>query len=151
MADLNRRQLLRLAVASLAVLAGCATARRHSSLDGYHEELRQLLEGFARGPGNETDLASIARRIEMRSAELVAEQQEFYDTLDRQLKAREVTQETLEQTIEGYSSRRALLRNDLLALQDELHEALGAEEWRQALEVLNRMGLRVVDSPIGTT
>ena len=145
-AEIGRREFLNLAVASMVLVSGCATFRGGSDLDAYQDELRQLLEDIAENHGEQLRLASIARRIEIRSNELVAEHQEFVGTINSLMSTRDVTEEQLGQSVDSYSSRRKWLRDDLLQLQDELHNALGPDEWEEVISLLNSTGTAVARS-----
>jgi hypothetical protein len=144
----GRRQFLNLAAASLLLVSGCATFRSGSDLDTYQEELRRLLDDIAENYGEQLRLTSIARRIEIRSHELVAEHQEFVDTLNSLMSTRDVTEVQLMQSVDSYSGRRKWLRNDLLQLQDELHNALAPDEWAEVITILNRTGQAVARSSV---
>lgn len=134
---INRRQLVGLAAASLLVVTGCSTFRRSSDPEKQLDELRNLLDEIAENHGEQVRLASIARRIEIRARELVSENQEFVGSFDSLMKTRDVTETQLRWAIDSYSDRRMWLRNDLLQLQDELHQALEPDEWAEVVEILN--------------
>ncbi len=144
----GRRQFLKLAAAALLLVSGCATFRGGSDLDEYQEELRRLLDDLAGNYGEQVRLTSIARRIEIRSRELVAEHQEFVDTFNSLMSTRDVTEVQLRQSVDSYSHRRNWLRNDLLQLQDELHNELAPDEWAEVITILNRTGQTVARSSV---
>jgi hypothetical protein len=143
MEPISRRHLLKLAAVSLLVLTGCTSFRRGSELAATHDELARLLEDISENYGRRVRLASVARRIEIRAGELVAEQREFLGSFDSLMSTREVTEVQLAQSIDAYSERRKWLRDDLLHLQDELHGALQPDEWTEVVKILNR-GRRTV-------
>ena len=145
-AIIGRREFLNLAVASMVLVSGCATFRGGSDLETYQDELRQLLDDLAENHGERVRLMSIARRIEIRSNELVAEHQEFVDTINSLMNVRDVTEVQLRQSVDNYSGRRGWLRNDLLQLQDELHNELAPDEWAEVITILNRTGRAVARS-----
>ena len=136
---LSRRQALKLAAASVLLVAGCATFRQGSDLDAAMSDLDGILNDIARN-GKQVWLASIARRIGIRARDLVAEHQEFVDSFDRLLSERDVTEAQLKQMIEAHVKRRERLRNDLLRLQDELHASMTPDDWAKVVQVLNRTG-----------
>lgn len=68
------------------------------------------------------------------------EHRTFSDNFDRLLSTYDATLAQLEQLIETYNSRRTLLRNDLLHLQDELHAAMTPDQWAEVVRVLNQTG-----------
>lgn len=142
----GRREFLNLAVASMVLVSGCATFTRGSDLEEYQDELRRFLEDTGENQGEQLWLASIARRIEIRSNELVAEHQEFVGTINSLMSTRDVTEEQLSQSVDSYSRRRMWLRDDLLQLQDELHSALAPDEWEEVISLLNRTGREVARS-----
>ncbi len=134
---INRRQLVGLAAASLLVVTGCSTFRRSSDLEKQRDKLKNLLDEIAENHGEQVRLASIARRIEIRARELVSESQEFIGSFDSLMSTRDVTEAQLRWAINSYSGRRKWLRNDLLQLQDELHQSLEPDEWAEVVEILN--------------
>jgi len=145
----NRRQLLRLAIASVLVINGCAMLRGRSDLDAAQDDLRNLLDSFEPDSGQNVILASIARRIENQSSELVTEQQEFLHSFDTLMNKRDVTETQLSQIIDAYNDRRRWLRDDLIRLQDDLHAALSPEDWTEVIQVLNRKGEAIASTSIG--
>lgn len=141
---LSRRQALKLAAASVLLVAGCATFRQGSDLDAAMSDLDGMLDEIA-GNGKQVWLVSIVRRIEIRVRDLVAEHQEFVDSFDRLLSERDVTEAQLKQMIEAHVKRREWLRNDLLRLQDELHASMTPDDWAKVVQVLNRTGKTVAN------
>jgi len=97
----GRRQFLKLAAAAFLLVSGCATFRGSSDLDEHQEELRRLLDDLAGNYGEQVRLTSIARRIEIRSRELVAEHQEFVDTFNSLMSTRDVTEAQLRQSVDS--------------------------------------------------
>lgn len=148
MEAISRRQLLNLAAVSLLVVTGCTSLRGGSELDATHDELGRILEDISDNYGEQVRLASVARRIEIRAGELVAEQREFLGSFDSLMSTRDVTEVQLGQSIDAYSERRKWLRNDLLHLQDELHGALQPDEWAEVVKILNRGGRTVIRTSI---
>jgi hypothetical protein len=131
--------VLKLAVASVLLIAGCTTMRRRSDLDTAVNNLNGLLDEIADNERQEL-LTSIAQRIKLKAQELGAEHHAFVDSFDRMLKNHDTTEAQLKQIIEAYSKRRQRLRNDLLGLQDELHTSMTPDEWARVVEVLNQTG-----------
>ena len=140
---LSRRRVLKLAAASVLLVAGCATFRQGSDLDAAMSDLEGLVGEIA-GNGEQVWLTSIVRRIEIRARDLVAEHREFVDSFDLLLREHAVTEMQLNQLIEAYARRREWLRNDLLRLQDELHASMTPGDWADVVQVLNRTGKKVV-------
>ena len=140
---ISRRDLFELAVASLLVASGCATSSPNADLDGYLGALRMQLDGLAQNDAERIDLVSVARRIEIRSRELAAEHREFLASFDALMRERDVAEAQLGKAIASYSERRKWLRDDLLKLQDELHDALPPDDWSEVVKVLNRTGRAV--------
>lgn len=139
---ISRRQALKLAVAALLLVAGCATFRRESGFDAALRDLNDALDEI--GPEEKrARVASIARHIETQARELVAEHRDFIDRFDQLLRERVVPEAQLEEAVDAHSDRRIALRNDLLQLQQELRDALSPEEWDQVVEILNRTGQAV--------
>lgn len=136
---LCRRQVLKLAIASVLLIAGCATTRSRSDLDTAVNNLNGLLDQIADNERQEL-LTSIAQRIKLKAQELGAEHQAFVDSFDRMLNKYDTTEAQLKQAIEAYSKRRQQLRNNLLVLQDELHTSMTPDEWDKVVEVLNQTG-----------
>ena len=139
---LSRRRVLRLAAASVLLVAGCATFRQGSDLDAAMSDLDGLVDEIA-GNGEQVWLASIVRRIEIRARDLVAEHREFVDSFDHLLREHAVGEAQLNQLIKAYARRREWLRNDLLRLQDELHASMTPDDWAEVVQVLNRTGKAV--------
>jgi septal ring factor EnvC (AmiA/AmiB activator) len=135
---LSRRQVLKLAVTSVLLVAGCATMSS-SDLDKAVSNLNGLLDQIADNERQEL-LTSIAQRIKLKAQELGAEHQAFVGSFDRMLNKHDTTEAQLKQAIEAYSKRRQQLRNDLLGLQDELHTSMTPDEWDKVVEVLNQTG-----------
>ena len=137
----SRREALRvgLAAASLLVLWGCQSSKgSRADLDKAHRSLRRTLDNIAEDDHRQARLASIARRIENRSKELVEEHDEFRARFDALSRDRETTEAQLEELVSAFGSRRTSQRNDLMHLQDELRAELTAEEWVQAVESLTQ-------------
>ena len=143
---LSRRQALKLTVAALLVVGGCARFSRRTDLDTAINDLNELLDDIAAN-GEQIWLASIARRIEIRARDLLAEHSEFVSSFDALLTTYDVTEVQLMQVIEAHSMRREWLRNDLLRLQDELHASISQEDWGMVIKVLNRTGNAITTQP----
>lgn len=136
---LSRRQVLRLAVASVLLVSGCAGMTSSSDLDAATNDLSIVLEQVGDNDDQE-QLVSIARRIESKARELAAEHREFANNFDSLLSDYEATEAQLGQKIEAYATRRRLLRDELLHLQDELHVAMTPDDWARVVQVLNQTG-----------
>ena len=139
---LDRRRLLKLAVASALVVAGCTNVRQESDLDTAMNELDRQLDEIA-DDEQQLKLTSIAQHIQIRASELAAEHRTFTDSFDRLLNTYDATEAQLEQLIEAYNRQRTLLRNELLHLQDELHTAMTPDQWAKVVRVLNRAGTSI--------
>lgn len=140
---LGRRQLLKLAVASVLLISACTDVKEEESVSNRAlSELGRLLDEMADDNQRET-LISIAERIETKARELVAEHQTFVGDFDRMLNDRDVTETQLGELINAYTKRRTSLRNNLLQLQDELHASLSPEDWAEVVVVLNQAGKAV--------
>ena len=137
---LNRRQLLKLAVASVLLISACtAVKEEESDSDRALSELGKLLDEMA-GDDKQQALIGIAERLETQARELVAEHQAFVVDFNRMLNDRAVTETQLGELINAYTKRRTSLRNNLLQLQDELHTSLSPEDWAEVVQVLNHAG-----------
>jgi len=145
--SLNRRRLLSVAAASLLVIGGCATFRRQDGLKTSINDLSSVLDSLG-NDDKQVWLRSIARRIEIRARDLGAEHQAFVDSFDSLLASHSVTTTQLKQFINTHSARRRWLRDDLLHLQDELHDALDPDEWADVIKVLNRTGTTISDTTL---
>jgi len=135
----SRREAMRvgLAAASLLVVWGCQSLKgSRADLDKAHRSLRRTLDNIAEDDHRQARLASIARRIENRSRELVEEYDEFRASFDALSRDRETTQTQLQELVSVFTDRRTTQRNSLLYLQDELRAELTSEEWDQAVEAL---------------
>ena len=142
---LGRRQLLKLAVASVLLISACTQVKEEESESHRAlSELGRLLDEMADDNQRET-LISIAERIETQARELVAEHQTFVGDFNRMLNDRDVTETQLGQLINAYTDRRTFLRNNLLQLQDQLHTSLSPTDWAEVVQVLNRGGNAVSD------
>lgn len=136
---MSRRQVLRLAISSVLLVTGCTTMRKSSDLDTAVNDLNGLLSETA-AENKHTLLSSIARKIESRARELVAEHKNFTESFDQMLSTYETSDAQLSQVVQTYSTRRKQLRDDLLHLQDELHFAMTPDEWDKVVQVLNQAG-----------
>jgi len=136
---LSRRQALKLAVASVLLVSGCTTTSSGSDLDAATNDLDIVLNQMG-GNDEQEKLTSIARRIQSRARELAAEHREFVNSFDHLLSDYNATEAQLKQLIEAYATRRKLLRDDLLHLQDELHAAMTLDQWVRVVQVLNQTG-----------
>ncbi len=135
---LGRRQLLKLAVASLLAAAGCTSARPESDLDVAMGELNQLLDKM--DANYQQRVTAIVQRIRARAGELADEHRTFTERFDRLLATYDTTEAQLEQLMDDYNERRRLKRDELLHLQDELHAAMTPEDWNEFVRVLNSAG-----------
>ena len=86
--DPQRRELLRLMLAASLIVTGCTGFRSDTELELYQEQLRALLDSLAEEPVERIQLASIGRRIEIRSRDLVAEHAEFRESFDSLMRTR---------------------------------------------------------------
>ena len=137
---LRRRQLLKLAVASVLLIGACTEVKEEESeSDRALSELGRLLDEMADDDQRAT-LISIAERIETQARKLVAEHQAFVGDFNRMLNDRDVTETQLGELINVHTKRRTSLRNNLLQLQNELHTSLSPEDWAEVLLVLNQAG-----------
>ena len=135
--SLSRRQLLKLAISSALLLSGCAGMQSRSDLDTAIRDLGTVL-GEIEASGTQQELTSIAHRIKDRARELAAEHQAFVDNFDRMLSDYESSGTQLVNLIDAYGGRRKLLRDDLLHLQQALHDAMTPEDWARVVRVLNQ-------------
>ena len=135
---ISRRDALRVGAtaAALAVVASCASFRK-SDLDKANRDLSRALDELAQGAAQEGKLASIARRIGNRSRELVEEHEEFEERFIALSNDRSVPEDELDSLNSEFSERRTQHRDELLRLQDELRGELTAEQWGEAVKVLN--------------
>ncbi len=92
-------------------------------------------------------IAAIAGRIEKQARELVTEPRDFVERFDQLLRERDMPEAQLAETIDAHSDRRIALRDDLLLLQQELHDALSPGEWNEVVEILNRTDGAVGSKP----
>jgi len=139
---IDRRQWLKLATASLLLINACARKKEEPESQRALSELGSLLQEMAGIDQRET-LISIAERIESEGRYLVIEHQAFVSKFNTMLNDRDVTGTQLGKLINAYAERRAILRNNLLHLQDELHASLSPDEWAEAVRLLNRAGKTV--------
>jgi chromosome segregation ATPase len=136
---LDRRRLLKLAMASVLVVTGCTNVRQESDLDTAMNELDRQLDEIT-DDEQQLKLSSIAQRIQTAARELAAEHRTFTNSFESQLSSYDATKAQLEQLIEAYNRQRTSLRNELLHLQDELHAAMTPDQWAEVVKVLNRTG-----------
>ena len=139
---IDRRQLLKLAAASVLLINACTHKKQEPESQRALSELGSLLHEMADIDQRET-LISIAERIESEGRYLVIEHQAFVSKFNTMLNDRDVTGTQLGKLINAYAERRAILRNNLLHLQDELHAYLSPEEWAEVVRLLNRAGKAV--------
>jgi hypothetical protein len=135
---LSRRQLLKLAAASLLVITGCTNVRQESYLDEALNELNKLLDGM--DDNEQQRVTCIVQRIRARARELADEHRIFTESFDSLLVTYDTTEAQLQQLVGDYNRRRMAKRNDLLQLQDELHAAMTPGDWAEVARVLNRAG-----------
>ncbi len=137
--SVSRRDALRisLATASLLIVAGCQS-NSAKALKSANKDLRKTLAGMAANDVQSARLASISRRLESRSRELMEDHLEFQDNFDTLSILPEVSSADLKRLGSEYQARRITLRNDLLRLQDELRAELTAEEWDEVVDALNK-------------
>lgn len=134
--DLDRRQvLIGLLSASIVLTSGCATFRRTSELEAAAEELESLLDAL--DAANETELLALAEKIKDQSLELQQAHVEFAESFNEAAKARQTSDEALDDLVTDYEARRTRARRKLLEAQDELHARVPGEAWPDVLEVLN--------------
>ena len=139
----NRRQLLKLAVASVLLISACTEVKEEESeSDRALSELGRLLDEMADDDQRAT-LISIAERIETEGRHLISEHEAFVNQFNRMLNDRDVTETQLGKLINAYADRRTFLRNNLLQLQAQLHRSLSPSEWAEVVQVLNRSGKAV--------
>jgi hypothetical protein len=141
-ACVSRRQLLRVGLATgvLLVIGGCTSFRGSGSdLEKAHRDLQGTLEGIAKDDEQQTELASIARRIEYRCRELTQEHDKFRERFNELSRQRETSSAELSALVEGFSERRTQQRDALLHLQDELRLALTQAEWSEAVYALKKI------------
>lgn len=138
LAPVSRRSVLKLAVASILVIAGCTNIRGESDLDAAVSELSQLVK--AMDDKEQQHITAIVRRIQEQANGLADEHRAFTDSFDRLLAAYDATGTQLQQLVESYNKHRVLKRNELLHLQDELHAAMNPDDWAEVVRVLNRAG-----------
>ena len=145
----SRRDILRvgLATASLLLLSGCQSASK-TDLDNANRSLRRTLDDIAGDDHQEARLASIARRIQNRSRDLVEEHDEFRARFDALTRDRDTTDARLDELIGDFAERRTAHRNELLHLQDELRAELTAEQWAEAVEALTRTKRAIARPPL---
>ena len=137
--NVSRRDAIRisLAAASLLIVAGCQS-NSAKALESATRDLRKTLDGMAANDVQSARLASISRRLESRSRELMEDHLEFQGNFDTLSILPEVSSADLKRLGTAYQARRITLRNDLLRLQDELRVELTAEEWEKVVDALNK-------------
>ncbi len=148
--SVSRRDALRisLATASLLVVAGCQSGGSAArAFESASKDLRKTLDGMAANDVESARLASISRRLESRSRELLEDHLEFQSNLDTLSILPEVSSAELKRMGSEYQARRITLRNDLLRLQDELRAELTAEEWDEVVDALNNKAKSVARAP----
>ena len=139
---LDRRQLLKLAAASVLLVSACAKVKEKPESEKAISELASVLDDIASN-GQQPKLITIAERIESQARELAAEHRAFIADFNRMLNDRDVTETELGRLINTYAERRAFMRNNLLQSQDKLHTSLSPEQWTEVVQVLNRAGTAV--------
>jgi len=94
--------LLKLGVAAVLLVSGCATFRRESDLDAALGNLNQVLAELE-PDAKRARVVSIAERIETRARELVAEHRNFVDRFDQLLGEHDVPEAQLTEMIDAHS------------------------------------------------
>ena len=147
----SRRDALRVSLASAALLvvAGCqAGGSSTAQLESAVKELRKTIEGMSENDVERVRLASITRRLEARSRELLVDYREFQADFDTLSINRDVSSSELSRMTDEYQARRIAGRNDLLRLQDDLRAELTADEWDEVVDILNRKAQSIARTPL---
>ena len=127
-----------LAAAALLALSGCASFRgSKSDLDEATTDLRNLLEEFEGDSARQARLAAIGLRIENRCQEVIELKSDFIRRMTDLSRRRETPSAELNKLVEDFTIRRVKYREELLGVQEELHQSLTKAEWDQAVQVLN--------------
>ena len=135
--DISRRRIIiGLAASALLLCSGCAGFRSGSELNRAYADLNAQLK--LAGTADPDQLTAIASQIRDRSVQLVSQYEDFANNYNEQASSRLVEAEKLQKLVTNYETERLRLRNQLLELQDRLHEELPADAWPEVREILNR-------------
>ena len=139
MSELSRRDFLNagLTAAVLIALTGCASySTSQSTVDRAITDLRNTIKGFGGDELRRARLASLARRIENRCRDIIADYSDFRLKMDTDSRRRETPSADLKALAERFIERRTKFRRDVFGIQDELRRELTKTEWRQVAMVL---------------
>ena len=139
--------LIGLAGVALYAASGCTLLGRGSELENAIGELEAFLAGI--DAADDDRLVAIAGRISEQSRSLLDAHNQFARDFNDAAIDRGVKDETLAQLANDYDADRIALRNQLLASQDELKQALPDEAWPDVLELLNKKQLAIVPGRAG--
>lgn len=135
--DISRRRIIiGLAASALLLCSGCAGFRSGSELNRAYADLNAQLK--LAGTADPDQLTAIASQIRDRSVQLVSQYEDFANNYNEQASSRLIEAEKLQKLVTNYETERLRLRNQLLELQDRLHEELPADAWPEVREILNR-------------
>ena len=140
-ATLNRREALRISLASSALLliAGCSAFRKsESDLDKAFRNLDTTMDSLAADSDQQASLISIAERIEKTCRDLTFEHDAFVEQFEAEAQRRETSSAELEKIVQGFGQRRTSERDQLLRIQDELRAELTEQEWATAVKALDQ-------------
>lgn len=143
----RRQMLIGLAGAALYAASGCALLSRGSELENAIADLEAFLAGI--DAADDDRLVAIAGRIGEQSRSLLDAHNQFARDFNDAAVDRSVTDEALARLAKDYDADRIALRNQLLASQDELKQALPDEAWPDVLELLNKKQLAIVPGRAG--
>jgi hypothetical protein len=148
-APMSRRRVLRVALgaAALFLLQGCRSSSSSKELNKSKRELRRTLDELAQDEPERSRLAKIAEKIIDAVAELLEENEAFLSSFHGQSVNPDVTADELRETVTAFEARRKRLRDAALRAQDELRAELTAEEWAEAVAVLNRKAAIAAQPP----
>ena len=147
---MRRRRLIRLAVTALVLAPGCALLNPRTEFESAVDDLSQELEAVADNEAQDVQLQALATRIVEQAQVLSRSHSRFTRNFKRDLADASVGPEDLLAAIDAYDRQYQSDLVALLTLQDQLHQALQPEEWRQVAAALNQTAVRLDNRIMGS-
>ncbi len=146
----QRRRLIQLAVTALALAPGCALLNPQTEFEAAVDDLSQELKAVADNEAQDDQLQTLATRLVEQAQVLSRSHSRFTRNFKRDLADASVDAEELLANIDAYDKQYQADLVALLTLQDQLHQALQPEEWRQVAAALNQTAVRLDNRIMGT-
>ena len=140
---IHRRQLLQLALAALALAPACSLLDRPTEFEAAVDDLSQALSAVADTDSQNQQLQSLAAATIDMARALSRSHSRFIRKFKSNLADAAISREELVTSIDSYDRQYRADLTAMLTLQDQLHQALDPEEWRQVAASLNATAVRL--------